>query len=121
MFLCINRYYYTKFSKLSKPRCDANPDTFYMADDMDKATSNLNYLNVTVHCDRGLSFDVSKFKFDGKTCVRSFIQKLEEFRMSKNIPSDILMILAFEIFTGDALHWFRAVREEIDTWESLVA
>lgn len=113
--------YYAEFSKLSKPKTDSNPDTFYMADDMAKTTSNLNNLNVTVHCDRGLSSDVSKLKFDGKTCVRSFIQKLEEFRLSKNIPDDKLMSLAYEIFTGDALHWFRAVAEDIDSWESLVA
>lgn len=110
--------YCAQFAKLSKLGADTNPDTFYMADDLSKVTPNLN---VTVHCDRGLSSDVSKLKFDGKTCVRSFIQKLEEFRLSKNIPDDKLMSIAYEIFTGDALHWFRGVREELDTWDSLVA
>lgn len=112
--------YCAQFVKISKLRADTNPDTFYMADDMAKATSNLNNLKVTVHCDRGLSSDVSKLRYDGKACVRSFIQKLEEFRLSKNVPDDKLMSLAYEIFTGDALHWFRAVTDEIDTWESLV-
>lgn len=51
--------------------------------------------------------DLKNFTFHGKSCPRSFLQKLEEFCISRNIPEDDLVKYAFEIFKGDALHWFR--------------
>lgn len=66
-------------------------------------------LNINVSCDRGLSSDLTKIKFDRKSCVRSFIQLITEFSKVRNISSDKLLPFSTEIFTGDALHWYRGV------------
>ncbi|KAL0858559.1 hypothetical protein ABMA27_012412 [Loxostege sticticalis] len=86
----------------------------------EKNTTGIDNLNVTVHCDRGLSADFAKLKFDGKSCVRSFIQRLEEFRQAKNVSDDKIMSYAYEIFTGDALHWFRSIKDDVKHWDNLV-
>ncbi|KAL0822676.1 hypothetical protein ABMA28_004698 [Loxostege sticticalis] len=75
--------------------------------------------NIAVTCDRGISSDLFKLKFDGKTCVRSFIEKVEEFIKARNISSDKVLSFAAEIFTENALHWFRSIRDTVNSWEEL--
>ncbi|XP_050670806.1 uncharacterized protein LOC126969433 [Leptidea sinapis] len=77
-------------------------------------------LNVSVSCSRDLTNDVLKVKFDGKSCVRSFIERITELSKARDIPSAKLLSLATEIFTGDALHWFRSIRHNIASWEELI-
>lgn len=77
--------------------------------------------NIKVSCERGIASDISKYKYDGKSCVRSFIARIEEFRVAKDISEDKMLRLALEIFTGDALHWYRSVRDTIQSWTSLLA
>lgn len=76
---------------------------------------------ISVTCEKKLVSDVvGKLKFNGKTCVRSFIQKAEELVFSRSMPRDKLLTFAFEIFTDDALHWFRCVKDRVETWDELV-
>ncbi|KAJ0169209.1 hypothetical protein K1T71_015285 [Dendrolimus kikuchii] len=58
--------------------------------------------DISVTCDRGISTDLSKLKYDGKTCVRAFIQKIEEFTKARQISSSRILAFATEIFTGPA-------------------
>lgn len=51
--------------------------------------------------------DIKKLTFSGDSCPKSFLQKLEEFRISRSITHERLLDNAFEIFTGKALHWLR--------------
>lgn len=83
--------------------------------------SGLDNLKISVSCDRGFNSDLSKLKYDGKSCVRSFIQKVEEFKISKCIPDEKMFSAAFDIFTGDALHWYRAVRNDMNSWQDVIA
>lgn len=78
-------------------------------------------VNVSVTCDRGVSADFGKFKYDGRTCVRAFIQRINEFCEARNIPDSKVLSYATEIFTGDALHWFRSVRDRVSKWSELIA
>ncbi|KAJ0174642.1 hypothetical protein K1T71_009750 [Dendrolimus kikuchii] len=89
-------------SKIREPK-----DLASTSDDDSLPTNvpNISGLNISVSCDRGLVGEFAKLKYDGKTCVRSFIQKLEEFRLSKGISEDKMLTSAFDIFIGDALHW----------------
>lgn len=68
-----------------------------------------------------LAKELKTFSFNGKTCPRSFLQKLEEFRISRNISEEKLCRHAFEIFVGDALHWFRFQynRNSTLTWRDI--
>lgn len=77
-------------------------------------------LNINVTCERGVAGELTKLKFDGKSCVRAFIQRINEFSKSRNMPGAKLLSYCTEIFTGDALHWFRAVRDQVSCWEDLV-
>lgn len=58
-------------------------------------------------CSSNFVKELKSFSFDGKSCPRSFLQRLEEFSYSRSISEDLLCKHAFEIFTGQALHWFR--------------
>lgn len=79
-------------------------------------------LNINVSCDRGSVGELGKFKFDGKSCVRSFIQRITEFSKARNIASSKLLSFATEIFTGDALHWYRGLQDQdqLSDWDDLV-
>lgn len=75
---------------------------------------------ISVTCDRG-SADLSKLKFNGKTCVRSFIQRVNEFIEARNTPSHKILSFATEIFQDDALHWYRSVKDSVSSWSELAA
>lgn len=75
--------------------------------------------NIKVSCDR-LTSDISRIKYDGKSCVRSFITRVEEFRIAKDISEGKMLKLATEIFTVDALHWYRSVKDTIVSWSGLL-
>lgn len=85
-------------------------------------SSELDTAPVTapVTCDRNLNSDLAKLKYSGKTCVLSFIQRVDEFVYARNISKDRLLQFAYEIFTDDALHWFRCIKEKVKTWDEVV-
>lgn len=83
-------------------------------------TSNSEPNTEYITCDRNLISDLSKLKYSGKICIRAFIQKVEEFVNTRNIPKDRLLKFAYEIFIDDALHWFRCVKEKVQNWDDLV-
>lgn len=51
--------------------------------------------------------DLKRHTFNGKSCPRSFLQKIEEYCLARGLSKDLLISQAFEIFTDNALHWFR--------------
>lgn len=75
---------------------------------------------ISVTCDR-TSSDLSKLKFSGKSCVRAFIQRVDEFMEARNITSNKVLNYASEIFQDDALHWYRAVKSRVSSWSDLAA
>ncbi|XP_047993435.1 uncharacterized protein LOC125231884 [Leguminivora glycinivorella] len=90
------------------------------------STSNTNAVSVlepeatVVHCDRNLTSDLAKLKYSGKACVFSFIQRVEEFVEARNISKERILKFAYEIFTEDALHWFRCNKEAFQSWDDVV-
>lgn len=81
-------------------------------------------LQVTVLCEgnnnHGNLSDLSKIKYDGKTCVRSFIQRVQEFSAARNVSDAKLLASATEIFTGEALHWYRSIRDSVSSWQDVL-
>lgn len=69
------------------------------------------------------SFPVHKWNlvFDGSTCVRNFIERVEELADSRGVSTINLFSSAIEFFTGDALNWFRVNRSNFNTWSEIVA
>lgn len=82
-------------------------------------STSLEMPTISVSCERNLTADIGKLKFSGKTCVHSFIQKVEEFAQSRGISLDKILTLAFEIFTDDALHWYRYNKDQVSSWQQL--
>lgn len=77
-------------------------------------------VNISVTCDKNKASEISKLKFDGKSCVRSFIQRINEFSESREMSDSKLLSFATEIFTDEALHWFRSVKNQVASWEELI-
>lgn len=73
---------------------------------------------ISVTCDRTTA-DLSKLKFNGKTCVRSFIQRVDEFIVARDIIPSKILAFATEIFQDDALHWYRSVKDKVSSWSEL--
>ncbi|KAF9409268.1 hypothetical protein HW555_011303 [Spodoptera exigua] len=76
---------------------------------------------IKVVCDRNSSAEILKHKFDGKSCVRAFITRIEELRRARDVSDEKMFKLAPEILTGDALHWFRSVKDSIASWSELLS
>lgn len=68
-------------------------------------------------------FPVHKWNlvYDGSTCVRSFIERVEELADSRGVSKSDLFSSAIELFTGDALNWFRVNRSIFNSWCEIVA
>lgn len=64
--------------------------------------------------------DVSRWRlqFDGDSSVTNFLERIEEMRISKGVTSEQLLRSACELFTKDALLWYRTHR--FSTWNDLV-
>ncbi|CAH2095716.1 unnamed protein product [Euphydryas editha] len=63
---------------------------------------------------------LQKIKFNGKTCVHEFLQRVREYSSVRNIPSSKILTFATELFTGDALHWYRSIGSSVNSWDELV-
>lgn len=105
--------YYRKYDAIK----DSVVDPLDFQADEQEVTSPLN---IKVTCERGISGEISKFKYDGKTCVRTFIQRISEFCDARKIDDSKLLSYCTEIFVGDALHWYRSVKANIKNWSELV-
>lgn len=57
--------------------------------------------------------------FNGKTCVKAFLQRLEELCLSRGVSESKLFNSAAELFTEEALCWYRGVRGEVHSWSEL--
>lgn len=74
-----------------------------------------------VTCDRASYVHSLNLKFNGKDSVQAFIQRIEELCLSRNISKVKLFNSAAELFSDEALYWYRGVRDEVKDWESLKA
>jgi hypothetical protein len=104
-----------------KPISSANAASTSAGPSAEAATMVPDVQNlISVTCDRSVA-DLNKLKFNGKTCVRSFIQRVDEFMVARNIVSTKILAFATEIFQDDALHWFRSVKDKVSSWPELAA
>lgn len=74
---------------------------------------------VTVQCDH-TKFSDFKIKYDGRSCVHAFVQRINEYKTARNLSSEKLLMYASEIFTGNALHWYRGMRDSVTSWDDLI-
>lgn len=109
------------FKSFYKTLLSFKPPTQHTSTPLPAVTQTETIITPTsVTCERNLLSDIEKIKYSGKTCVRAFIQKVEEFATTRGLDNDKLMSFMYEIFTEDALHWYRCMKNSIKTWDELV-
>lgn len=62
-------------------------------------------------------------KFDGvssRISLSAFLENVEELRLSRNVSYDELFAAASDLFTGQALLWYRSIRSRVRNWSQLV-
>lgn len=59
--------------------------------------------------------------YDGKSCIKDYLLRLEELCTSRGISEDKLFVSASELFVGDTLCWYRGVVSSISSWSELKA
>lgn len=58
-------------------------------------------------------------KYDGVSSVNNFLQRIEELRISRGVSKQQLLRSAAELFTRDALLWYRT--NQFSSWDDLVS
>lgn len=74
---------------------------------------------VQCSCSSEKAIERLKLKYDGRSCVRSFLLRLEELCETRNISESRLFQGAAELFTDDALTWYRSVKSSLSDWPTL--
>lgn len=108
------------FNTLYKELLSMKPSSAAPSSSVEKSQSVEPPASPIVSCERNIMADIGKLKYTGKTCVRAFIQKVEEFVISRGIPHEKILSFAYEIFTDDALHWYRCIKDKVKSWHELV-
>jgi hypothetical protein len=70
--------------------------------------------------EKPINLNSLNLKFDGTTCVRVFIERLEELRQARNISEDHILSAFSDLLDNSALHWFRSNKDTIDTYKQLI-
>lgn len=65
------------------------------------------------------SITLLQHKYGGTTCVRTYLQRLDELCVARRISVEALFQGAVELFTHHALVWFRGVKDLYDSWVDL--
>lgn len=60
-----------------------------------------------------------KINFDGNSSITNFLDRINELCESRRVTKQQLFHSASELFTGDALIWFRSVKPMLSTWSEL--
>ena len=51
--------------------------------------------------------------------VFNFLDRVDELRHARGASKQDLFLSAIDIFTGNALVWFRSIKNTVDTWDDL--
>lgn len=103
------------------------PENCQARDGVASITDRLRYMNFSNHwldssrdTDRVVMLSKWNVTFDGTSSVLTFLERLEEMRQSRGATKPQLLRGAAELFSGDALLWYRSIRHRITHWEDLV-
>lgn len=53
--------------------------------------------------------------------LSSFLEKVEEYRISRNVSKEMLLSSGVDLFSGRAYQFYLAYREEVNSWDDFVA
>lgn len=82
---------------------------------------NLPTGNTVSSCRCGRHSGVHKLNlhYDGNTCVKTFLRRLEQLRVSRGISENDLLCSACELFTDGAASWFDGLDGAANSWSEL--
>lgn len=61
-------------------------------------------------------------QFDGKnSSVKAFLERVKELSVARNVSETDLFNSAIDLFSDQALIWFRAVKDKVSNWSELVS
>lgn len=52
--------------------------------------------------------------------VVAFLERVEELRVARGASKELLFQSAVDLFTGDAIAWYRSIKSRVHSWEELV-
>lgn len=85
--------------------------------------SKLNFPNLSASFSRSQSVPVFKwglkFDFESGQSVGCFLQRVEELRRARGVSHEELFESAVDLFSGQALVWYRSVQGRVRSWEEL--
>lgn len=107
-----------------KVKDDPDPNTL-----LNNSILNPNILNSTLHPPAVVpsppkSIPVYKLgiQFNGNPKgVLSFIEKIEEVALARNVSKNDLFQSASDLFTEKATYWFRQIRSSVNNWDNLIS
>lgn len=106
-----------------------NKDTEYETMELNNQVKDLHLSKVNnVNALAGFSIrtvSVAKWnvKFSGNTAqqgLNSFLERVEELRIARNMSMEQLFLESIDLFEGQALIWFRSIRNRVRSWEEIV-
>ncbi|CAH0402215.1 unnamed protein product [Chilo suppressalis] len=59
-------------------------------------------------------------KYRGDSCVRVFLTRLEELRVARKVPKDVIFDSFPDILEGPALYWFRANKSKFQCYSEVI-
>ncbi|KAI5645699.1 retrotransposon gag protein domain-containing protein [Phthorimaea operculella] len=98
---------------------DARYKTFKTSFYEDSENPPLNQTVLQCGCSSEKAIERLKLKYDGRSCIRTFLLRLEELCETRNISEQRLFQGAAELFVDDALTWYRSVKPSLMDWSSL--
>lgn len=120
-------YFSENWSRVPNPTQTRDSDRTFLRDEHGNFANRLAALNFsTAGNDDVPSFFYNKYldigrwnlKYDGVSSVNDFLDRVEELRRSRGVSKAQLLRSAAELFTKDALLWFRT--NEFLSWDDLV-
>lgn len=73
----------------------------------------------TCRCGRHSSVHKLNLQYNGNTCIKTFLRRLEQLRLSRGITEVELLCSACELFTDGAASWFDGLDVAANSWSEL--
>lgn len=74
---------------------------------------------VDITCDRYKAVHTLGIKFNGKSCILVFLNRLEELCISRGVSESKLFTSASDLFSDEAYSWYQANKHSVSSWASL--
>lgn len=75
---------------------------------------------IVVVKDKPANLNSFNLKFDGTSCVRVFVERLEELRQARNVSEEHMLVAFSDLLDKAALHWYRNNKSNFHSYTQLL-